>query len=64
MADRVDTLLDPVEAANCQTVIYRVFSEPHGEQLIPSHHPMLSPRHLANLGIGTARPSQPAYFAG
>jgi hypothetical protein len=45
-------------------VIYRVFSNPQGEQLLPSHHPMLPPRQPSDLGIGTARPCEPAYLAG
>jgi hypothetical protein len=45
-------------------VIDRVLTQPHGEQLLPSHYSMLPLRQLSYLGIGTARPSQPAYFAG
>jgi hypothetical protein len=53
-----------MEASYRQAVIDRVFSQTHSEQLLASHHSMLPPRQLSDLGICTARPSQPVYFAG
>ena len=64
MPDRVDPVLQSMQPSYRQAMIDRVFSKPQGEELAPSHDPVLPPRQLPYLSISTARPSHPAYFAG
>ena len=64
MADRIDTIHDSVKARGRQTMVDGVFPQPQVPQLSPSHHPVLPPRKMGNLGINPARPSQPANIAG
>ncbi len=71
MAHRVDTVSHSVEAADGESMIDGIFSQPQVEQLSPRNHPMLPLRQPCNVRIEAggparlpAKPREPAYFAG
>jgi hypothetical protein len=68
MTDRVDPAVHSVQTLEVEPMVNRIFSQSHLNQLRARYHPVLLPSQRCDPGVnptlGTARPSQPVYFAG
>jgi hypothetical protein len=51
MPERVDTLVQRMQSADCEPVLNGVLPHSRLKQLLPSYHPVLAPCQRRNRGI-------------